>query len=100
MTVVSITDPTNPSADGTLDIATDLATTACGNFAAESVQSVAVATSTGYAHGIVAAAAPASDSTQNGYLAFYDASTLDFLGCAERLSRVLRRLDARLPRLR
>ena len=83
MTVVSISDPTSPSSEATLNIATDLATAACGNFAADSVQSVAVVTSTGYANGIVAAAAPASDATLNGYLAFYDASTLDFLGCAE-----------------
>ena len=29
VTVVSITDPTSPSSDGTLDISTDLATSAC-----------------------------------------------------------------------
>ena len=83
MTVVSVSDPTNMNEVGTLDIATSLASAACGNFAAESVQSVAIVTSTDYANGIIAAAAPASDSTQNGYLAFYDASTLAFLGCAE-----------------
>ena len=80
---MSVSDPTNMIEVGTLDIATSLATSACGNFAADSVQSVAVVTSTGYTNGIIAAAAPASDSTLNGYLAFYDASTLAFLGCAE-----------------
>ena len=80
---MSVSDPTNMIEVGTLDIAAGLATSACGNFAADSVQSVAVVTSTGYTNGIIAAAAPASDSTLNGYLAFYDASTLAFLGCAE-----------------
>ena len=83
VTVLSVADPTNINVVGTLDIATSLYSAACGDFAAESVQSVAIVTSADYANGMVAAAAPASDSTQNGYLAFYDASTLAFLGCAE-----------------
>ena len=83
VSVVSIADPTAPTIVDTLDISTALATAACGNFDAESVQSVAIATSTSYSNAIITAASPNVDETANGYLAFYDASTLAFLGCAE-----------------
>ena len=83
VTAISIADPTNPVMTGTLNIAVDLATAACGNFDAESVQSVAIATPTDYANAIIAAASPAVDGSSDGYLAFYDASTLAFLGCAQ-----------------
>lgn len=55
----------------------------CGNFVLDSVQSVAVTTVPGYANAVVVAAAPSVYDFANGYLGFYDASTLAYLGCAE-----------------
>jgi hypothetical protein len=55
----------------------------CGNVVAESVQSVATATVDGYPNGVVVAASPHKFEWANGYLAFYDAKTLNYLGCEE-----------------
>lgn len=55
----------------------------CGKFKAESVQSVATVSLDGYANTIIAAASPSRYEFANGYLTFYDATTLSYLGCAE-----------------
>lgn len=53
----------------------------CGTFEAESVQSVAVTTVTGYSGAIVAAASPSRYAFAVGYLGFWNAQTLEYLGC-------------------
>jgi len=55
----------------------------CGMVRSESVQSVAVVYDELHPNGIVAAAAPHIFEWANGYLAFYDAATLSYMGCAE-----------------
>lgn len=55
----------------------------CGNVQSESVQSVQTVSVDGYDNTIVVAAAPHVLEFANGYLAFYDATSLNFLGCAE-----------------
>ena len=55
----------------------------CRNVVADSVQSVAVTRVPGYTGAIVAAATPSIYPFANGYLSFYNAVTLAYLGCAE-----------------
>ena len=47
----------------------------------DSVQSVSMAYVEGYPNGIVATASPHYYSFADGWLSFYDATTLEFLGC-------------------
>ena len=54
----------------------------CGQFVAESVQSVAVTTVPDYKNSIVIAAAPHKKNFANGMLAYFDAETYEYLGCA------------------
>ena len=54
----------------------------CGKFKAQSVRSVAVTTVPGYPNPVVVAAAPHAKPFADGMLAFYDAQTLQYLGCA------------------
>ena len=54
----------------------------CGKFQAESVQSVAVTTVPGYPNPVVFAAAPHVKPHADGMLAFFDAETFAYLGCA------------------
>ncbi len=56
---------------------------ACGNFVADSVQSVAVVTLPGSSNAYVVAASPSSYHFGAGVLSFYDATTLNYVGCAE-----------------
>ena len=55
----------------------------CAGWEADSVQSVAITTVSGYPNSVVIAAAPSSDTGGNGMLVFYDAKTFEFLTCAE-----------------
>lgn len=54
----------------------------CTNVVSESVQSVATMAVAGYENTVVAAAVTHVFEWANGYLAFYDAATLGYLGCA------------------
>jgi hypothetical protein len=54
----------------------------CGTFRADSVQSVAVANVPGFANAIVVAASPSEYHFAPGALSFYNAETLDYMGCA------------------
>ena len=56
---------------------------ACTNFVSSSVQSVAVVSVPGYSNGVVVAASPSRYEFAAGYLSFYDALTLSYLGCRE-----------------
>jgi hypothetical protein len=56
---------------------------ACGGFVSHSVQSVAVVGVPGYSNGVVAVATPSQWEFAAGYLSFYDASSLAYLGCQE-----------------
>uniref|UniRef100_A0A7S3NHG6 Choice-of-anchor I domain-containing protein n=1 Tax=Aureoumbra lagunensis TaxID=44058 RepID=A0A7S3NHG6_9STRA len=55
---------------------------ACGYFQTESVQSVGIINVDGYDNAIVAAAAPHTYEFADGYLAFFDAKELFYMGCA------------------
>jgi len=55
----------------------------CGFFQAESVQSVAVASVPGMSESVMVAASPSMYPFGNGYLSFYNAKTLEYLGCEE-----------------
>lgn len=55
---------------------------ACGFVRSESVQGVGVISVEGYENGIVAAAAPHLYEWADGYLAFFDAKELFYMGCA------------------
>lgn len=54
----------------------------CGYFVTESIQSVAVTKLEGYGNEIVVAAAPSKLPFADGMLAFFDAKSHDYLGCA------------------
>jgi hypothetical protein len=54
----------------------------CGTFRADSVQSVAVMNVPGYTNAIVVAASPSAYHFAPGALSFYDATTLNWMGCA------------------
>lgn len=54
----------------------------CGTFELDSVQSVAVTRVPNYPYSVVVAAAPAKFEFADGYLGFFNAQTLAYLGCA------------------